>query len=371
MATFEVCVYRVKIEPHTNADALELAVIGAYRSIVRKGQFKDGDLVAYIPEQAIVPETVLQEMGLEGRLAGPNKNRVKAIKLRGVVSQGLIYPAKAGWTAGLEVSSDLGITKYEPPIPAQFAGEVGSSSVNLDFDIQNYKKYPDILQEGEEVVMTEKIHGTFSCVGMSTEIEPENKGDLVDDSFIVSSKGLIKKGIFIKGNEKNQHNTYIRAFRKFNLGEKLVDIVVYLSGHSKVEVGDGGATTIWLMGEVYGRSVQKNNGIEGYSIPEGELGFRAFDIKVGHQYLSYDLFKAACDYVGIETAPLIYRGPFSASKLLELTSGKETVSGKSLHIREGLVVKPVVERYDNYMGRVVLKSVSDEYLMKSDGEELS
>lgn len=44
MATFEAKVYRLTIEEHPNADALELAVVGDYRSIVRKGQFKTGDL---------------------------------------------------------------------------------------------------------------------------------------------------------------------------------------------------------------------------------------------------------------------------------------------------------------------------------------
>jgi len=98
MSEFSCEVVRVKIEPHPNADAIEIARVGDYQSIVRKGQFKDGDLAVYIPEQAIVPEWMLREMGMydeerqKGGLAGAAGNRVKAIKLRGVVSQGLVYP---------------------------------------------------------------------------------------------------------------------------------------------------------------------------------------------------------------------------------------------------------------------------------------
>ena len=368
MASFAVEVHKVKIEPHNGADALELAVIGSYKSVVKKDQFKDGDLVAYIPEASIVPNEILKEMGLDGRLHGPNKNRVKAIKLRGVVSQGLIYPAKPEWTEGQDVTESMNIVKYEPPIPVQFAGEIGSSDVNLQYDIENFKKYPDALINGEEVVMTEKIHGTFFCIGLSSDIEPENK-DLLHGHFIVSSKGLIKKGIFLKDNERNANNTYIRTAKKFDLGNKLLDILFRLTDAGQIQGDLKG--TIWLMGEVYGRSVQKNSGIEGYDIPEGELAFRAFDIKLGDKYLDYDLFKAMCNTVELETVPLIYRGEFSREKLLELTKGTETVSGKSLHIREGVVVKPVVEREDGKVGRLILKSVSDDYLMKTNGEEIS
>ena len=56
MAQFEVRVHRVRIEEHPDADALEIARIGGYRSVVRKEQFQDGDLAAYIPESSIVPD---------------------------------------------------------------------------------------------------------------------------------------------------------------------------------------------------------------------------------------------------------------------------------------------------------------------------
>jgi len=94
MATFEVKVYKLTIEEHPNADAIELAKVGDYRSIVGKGQFNTGDLGVYIPEGAIVPELIIERLGLVGKLAGKKKNRVKAIRLRKVLSQGLIYPVE-------------------------------------------------------------------------------------------------------------------------------------------------------------------------------------------------------------------------------------------------------------------------------------
>lgn len=380
MASFSVEVYKVKVEPHGNADSLELAVIGEYRSIIRKGQYKDGDLVAYIPEAAMVPQTLLTEMGLEGRLAGSEKNRVKAIKLRGVMSQGLVYPARIGWIEGQDVTEELGITKYEPRIPAQFAGEQGSlkpreihgltqtqGTLSVKFDIENFKKYNTLFEEGEEVVITEKIHGSFSCYGAVPE--DYHNPDLLQGKYAVSSKGLISKGIFLKDNDANANNTYIKAAKKFRLGEIADLIRSNLNGrpnkYKSGRMGDVGP--VWIMGEVYGRSVQ---GEMAYGVESGDVSFRAFDIKVGGQYMDYDLFLSFMNYHGIPTVPLLYRGSFSKEKLLELTSGKETVTGNGMHIREGVVVKPVHERVDHKIGRAILKSVSDAYLEKSTGEEI-
>jgi tRNA-binding EMAP/Myf-like protein len=81
------------VEPHPNADRLELAVVGNYRVIVGKNAFRPGDLVAYIPEGALLPDRLIEELGIRGYLAGSQHNRVKAAKLRGVLSQGLVYGA--------------------------------------------------------------------------------------------------------------------------------------------------------------------------------------------------------------------------------------------------------------------------------------
>jgi len=64
MASFEVKVYRIQVEEHPNADALELAHVGGYVSLIKKESFSAGDLAVYIPEASIVPEDVIQELGL-------------------------------------------------------------------------------------------------------------------------------------------------------------------------------------------------------------------------------------------------------------------------------------------------------------------
>lgn len=91
MSTFKVEAVTIEaIEPHPNADRLELAKIKGWQCVVPKGQYKENDFVLYIPMDAILPESV------EAILFGPDakiklsKHRVKTIKLRGAISQGII-----------------------------------------------------------------------------------------------------------------------------------------------------------------------------------------------------------------------------------------------------------------------------------------
>lgn len=182
MSTFTVPVVRINaIEPIEGADAIELAVIGDYRSVIRKGQYQLGDLAVYIPEQAILPDELIKELGLEGKLAGSGHNRVKAVKLRGMLSQGILYPIvydapSASHTLKCEdgcytfvkegdnVADDLGIVKWDPPIPTHLSGEVYNAGRELTvaYDIENFKKFPATLVEGEDVAMTEKLHGCLT-----------------------------------------------------------------------------------------------------------------------------------------------------------------------------------------------------------------
>ena len=94
MSTFkcEVMTATIVAHPDPEATAIELACIGDYRSVVPKGAFKTGDKVVYLPESSIVPDSILEKLGLVGKLKGSKKNRIGAIKLRGCLSQGILYP---------------------------------------------------------------------------------------------------------------------------------------------------------------------------------------------------------------------------------------------------------------------------------------
>jgi len=358
MSTFEVKVYKLIIEPMPNADRLELARVGDYVSIVGKGQYKTGDLGAYIPEQSILPEIIIEELGLKGKLSGRAGNRVRAAKLRGTLSQGLIYPVRREWKLGQDVAEELHIIKYEPTLPQHMKGKaVGiDQSITVNYDIENVKKHNRVLQDGEMVAMTEKIHGTFVQFGYVPK--RHFKPYLYLGCLTVTSKGQGQRGILLDVYDEGNVYTKIANDKRYNLYSKLICIRAACDAII-------GENPIYLCGEIFGPGVQKGFG---YGVKEGDIQFRLFDIAWGErsnlQYLDYDLVQEMAKIYDIPTVPELYRGPYSKDKMLEVTSGKETVSGKGLHIREGTVVKPIKERSDSRAGRVILKSVSEAYLLR-------
>lgn len=383
MSSFSVKIRRVAIEPHPNADAIELAQVDGYQSIVAKGQYKTGDLVAYIPEQAVLPEWLIQALNLEGKLAGKNKNRVKPVKLRGVVSQGLCYPVehhvpeKAISNAlkylgndgqfhhqvvqeGEDVTELLGIEKYEPPIPVHMAGEVyNAHGMTINFDVENIKSWPNVLQEGEDVVVTEKLHGSWCCYGFHPDLGMETP--------IITSKGLSSKGLALKINDANKNNIYMRAFEnlcKDTIWGGPITIVEQFKADARhvVSQHEPDNEAFYLLGEVAGPGIQKN-----FDYGLKQVQFYLFDvafIKNGSVcYVDDDDLDEVAKILNINKVPILYRGPYSDDLLERYTSGTESIS--NTHIREGIVITPCKERYDSQLGRVKLKSVSDQYLLSN------
>jgi RNA ligase (TIGR02306 family) len=386
MSTLQVTVEQVRITPHPNADRLALAQVGLYRAVVGKGQFQDGDYALYIPEQAVLPPELIEELGLTGKLAGKEKNRVKAVRLRGELSQGIVcrpelvaaaigataWKGRAIDTSGVsdpesysatdlpdyDFAELLGITKWVPPIPTQMAGKVYPADRLLRWvEIENIKRYPDIFAPGDKVVATEKIHGT--CFLLTFDATDEGS-----TFAVVSSKGYGSKGLAI---ERDAHNLYWRAVNAYSL-EAFAAEVAY----------EAGVRVVGLFGEVYGGGVQDL--AYGINVAGGAPGFALFDIALdvdGSQvFLSPVEFRMVVDIANrrllrsgvldepVATAPVLYEGPYDEAVLLELAEGNSTLDGAQ-NIREGLVVRPVREEYSPVTGgRKIGKIVGAGYLTR-------
>ena len=118
-----------------------------------------------------------------------------------------------------------------------------------------------------------------------------------------------------------------------------------------------------LYGEIYGDGVQDLK----YGQEKGHKLFRAFDMIMGDQFVSYDSFVEICEKFDIPTVPELWRGAWLPELLEELTGGKSQIAQNQ--IREGIVIKPTTERWNDNVGRVILKCISDEYLVRKDGTE--
>lgn len=154
MSTLRVTAEILTVHPHPNADALELAQVGLYRAVVAKGAYRTGDAAVYIPEQSVLPPALIDELGLTGRLAGGNHDRVKAVRLRGELSQGIVCRPKAladvdlvrAAADGTDFAERLGVTKWVPPVPPTMSGEVEPAPALLPWvDIENLQRHPGIF----------------------------------------------------------------------------------------------------------------------------------------------------------------------------------------------------------------------------------
>ncbi|MFD8080216.1 RNA ligase (ATP) [Kitasatospora sp. NPDC059722] len=353
MSTLRVTAEKLVVLEHPNADALELAQVGLYRAVVAKGVYRTGDYAVYIPEQSVLPEELIAELGLTGKLAGSKADRVRAVRLRGELSQGIVCrPASLAGTDlaaaaehGADFAEALGIVKWQPPIPTSMNGDVVRAPDLLPWvDIENLKRYPDVFEPGEPVVLTEKLHGSC-CLVTYTAATGE---------VHVSSKGIGAQGLALAEDERN---LYWRAVRAHGIPDVAARLAERL-----------GAERVGIFGEVFGAGVQDlTYGAAGRS----ELpGYAAFDVSaVVDGQLRW---LSAADLLDgrLPLVPELWRGPFDPDTVLELAQGKETVSGRELHMREGVVIRPVTERWSPLLGsRAIAKVVGDAYLTRKGGTE--
>lgn len=321
-------VVEIKLELHPNADSLSLVKIGDFQCAVRTEDWKDGDLAVFIPPDSVVPDT--KEFEFLGK-----HRRIKARKLRGEWSVGLLIPASDGAKVGDDCMEQLGIVHYEPPITITGNFSTGGENVKPPrvserstgglftpvYDVLNFRKYSSRFEAGEEVIVTEKIHGAnarFVCI---------------DDVIFCGSRKFWKK--------EDPNNLWWKVFNQQTaLGAWLrhnQNLVVY--------------------GEVFGQ-VQSLK----YGALNGQIFFAAFDILRGGQWLDFD--EAHKIGAPLPWVPLVYRGPFNKEKILAFAEG-DSIWPSAQNTREGVVVKPIHERTDSHIGRVQLKIVGNRYLSKS------
>lgn len=318
----------VVLEKHPNADSLSIVkVFDGYTVCVRTEDWLGVDKGVYIPPDSVVPDTE-QFKFLEGHL------RIKAKKLRGIESFGMLIPVPDNGRAG-EIGEDLaeviGIKHYEPELSQMVKDAQGSAGnppleKGFIYDIEPWQKFRNEFIEGEEVVITEKIHGTNSRYTFQMGLNDELR------MYCGSHNFWRKEGDNMYWNIL-KYVPWIEAFCRLNPG-------------------------VILYGEIFG-AVQK--GFNYGSTTSNPYQFRAFDVYAYGQFLDYDdaLGSAQSDFL----VPVLYRGPYSHTIVETLSSGNSVIPGAN-HIREGVVIKPVKERFSERLnGRLILKLVSFDYLV--------
>lgn len=357
--THQVPVIEVKLLPHGNADSLSCVKVKDYVCVVATKDWKDGDLAAWIPPDSIVDISRKEFSFLPKKL-------VRAKKLREVISYGVLIPAPPESTLGDNVADILGVTHYDPEDEILEPGKNKSKKESLfmeqlekspsgtfpKYDVDAFLAYGrSVFIEDENTVVTEKIHGEnarFVCVdgklyaGSRSTWKREfpvckfNEAELLE-----KIKDPDKVARVLKGN--TQKNKWWEMYDKY---PGLKEFCLQNSGYC-------------VYGELYGDVKEMK-----YGCKPGERCFAAFDIlRPEGTFLDYDEFSDKCLEYNIPQVPLLHKVPFNFDTMQSFVSGPSVLCGAK-HIREGIVVKPVKERWDHKVGRVCFKLVSIEYYEK-------
>jgi RNA ligase (TIGR02306 family) len=277
-----------EIRPIEGADNIELAVVGGWNCIVKKGEHSVGKLTLIATTDAVIPQTISDKIGVTNYLR--KGGRVRTVKLRGVYSEALIISldlTNPQFTEGMDYMERLGIFKYEPPVKmVQLAGGrkvryQDNPNFHVYYKFPNLKNVPGMFTEEDTVEITRKIHGTNARYGIVKKLKLSIWDKIrkfigladkwIEYEFVVGSHNVEK------GSDSNgfyDTNVWYDIERKYDIKERLWNYVK--NEIMGAEIGDG----ITLYGEIYGAGIQN-----GYDYGLKEIEFIGFDVKENGEYL--------------------------------------------------------------------------------------
>jgi RNA ligase (TIGR02306 family) len=323
------------LSPIEGADKIELATIDGWKVVVAKDvNHKVGDLIVYCEVDSFLPIRedfeFLRKSSYKKMADGNEGFRLKTIKLRGQISQGLIVPLdvllKHGVSSddvfeGLDVTGTLGIIKYEPPVPAQLAGQVKGMFPSFlkktdEERIQNLvKEFP--IYKLAKFYVTEKLDGSSVTYYVK------------DGVFGVCSRNLDLL--------EDENNTMWKFAITTGLSERMVGL----------------GKNIAVQGEIIGEGIQGN--------PYKRIGqtvkiFNGFDIDK-YEYLSLDSLLELTKVLELKTVPILdleFTLPETIDELLLMAEGKSILNIKTE--REGLVIR-------SHDRKISFKAISNKFLL--------
>ena len=345
MSTFSVDVVLVEsLEKHPNADSLDIVNVGGWQVVVKSGTISVGDKAIYVPVDAMLPKDLAKRWGIENYLGA--SRRVLTAKLRGEYSFGFLVnddPILLNAKVGEDVSKILGITKYEPKNIDHSIACVEFPGFHRYTGIDNYENNRDLFNDGERVVITEKIHGTNSRIGKVHVIPNEPQ-------FVF---GTFKNQLLDEVDQnykaaKLLHYKYVTNFKLYYKNIFAMIDHLYFSHR---------AQSVILFGEICGRKINNfpYNGKDG-------IGYMAFDIAINGRYLDYPDFCGACDFFEVPRVPLLDLCDFNDG-IVNFHCTGETTRGNGF-IREGIVIKPWKERLEGNK-RVISKKINPDFRLNA------
>ena len=341
------------ISPIEGADAIEVATVGGWKVVVKKGDFTAGDLAIYCEIDSFIPTAIAPFLTKPDQypkvFEGVQGERLRTVRLRGQISQGLLLPIPTGDNfdvgrlafeistgaikEGDDVSDVFGIKKYEAPIPSNLGGEVkgmfpGYIPKTDQERIQNLKaELAEWIRLGYTFERTEKLDGTSMTAF------------ILDGVFSICSRNLELK--------PNPDNSMFKAAADQNL----MEILTLLNTLSPRNLA--------LQGELIG------NGIQGNKYKYTGQEFRVFDIYDidAKKYFTPVERKEFVTELNIKHVPVMASAfslvGLTIDDLLKMAEGKSVMGDITGPEREGDVYKC------NENPEVSFKVISNRFLMKN------
>jgi RNA ligase (TIGR02306 family) len=333
------------IRPIEGADAIECAVVDGWTVVVKKGEFKPGDFVVFFEIDSWIPTTIAPFLTPRGQKPhvynGIEGERLRTVKLRGQLSQGLVMPITAFpevveymKEVGPECSNPLDLTeilkiqKWEPPIPAQLSGQVKGA-------------FPSRIRKTDQ----ERIQNLLGVVfdggeneNAEYEVTIKLDGSSMTVYYLDGEVGVCSRNLNLKLDQEG--NTFVDTSKKIGILEKLASL----------------GRNIAIQGELMGEGIQGNREtLKGHHF----FVFDIWDID-NAKYLSPDERYEFCEKFGLLHVPVIHsKITFKDLGLTNLEEMLKFADGPSMKnpIREGVVFK----RVD---GKFSFKVISNLFLLK-------
>jgi RNA ligase (TIGR02306 family) len=372
----------VELFPIPGADFIEGCRVLGWEFVVKKGEFKAGDLGVFFEIDSLLPEKP------EFEFLKSKKYRIKTAKFKSQVSQGLMLPFScityadlSSYKEGDDVTDLLGVVKHDPELAQERSGgaKLGGNTKG---------KFPPFLKKTDEIRIQsipgfltrhkgKKFYYTEKCDGSSATFYLKTR--VLGDSFLYGFHkrfGYGKLARFVLPYLKMFFN-FIRIFfsksvfgvcsRNLEINEKdsfgdvrndFWKMARKLDLESKMR--RFGMNDICIQGELLGPGIQKNK----YKLQEHELRlFNAFNIHT-QRYLNYYQTVAIATKLGIEMCPVL--GEFelnhTVNELVEMSKGYSKLNPQTL--REGIVVRSIEDGDDEEVGRLSFKAINPDFLLK-------
>jgi RNA ligase (TIGR02306 family) len=324
-----------KLTPIEGADVIELAHVDGWQCVVKKNEFEEGDWGIYFEIDSMIPHKPWNDHLFKNQKdIDKGFLRIKTIKLRGQLSQGLMLPLPL--LLDYDLTDAIGVEKYEPPIPQDLSAKSRFPSWIQKTDEERIQNLVDKLNGWMRtpVYITEKLDGS----SVTCYVRKNEEGEF---DYGICSRNLELKVITVNddGVEIPVENKFVSTAKKLNVWDKMID---WCQDHQK--------DVLVLQGELIGEGVQGNI----YKLRENTIRFFTAQ-DGGHGRL--DVFEI-CEEIDLPTVPMIENNltlDTNFEELLHYAQDKSVLNNNQE--REGIVIRAM----DNSFS---FKVISNKYLLK-------